>query len=305
MPFETPIFRRGNVLVKMEAMQPGGSHKARAARYIVRQAMERGDLTPGGDVRILEKSGGNLGVGLAYEASRHGIGVDLVIGLSFSRIKRALCEQFGAKVICDDRLRKGATPKEVIAQLLDEKPEQWFFTDQFANQANLAAHLAETGPELVRQVEAAKTPGQPIILVKGAGTGASFQAIATRMREAFEDLSCEMVMPENCDLLKDTYGDHGLEGFAVGVRPPFLDLDLVDRIHVVPDSAARQGQRAMAREIGYFPGMTSGANFAAAQKVAQENPEALVVTLAYDSGESYLRPEPVEPPSAVELAHAD
>lgn len=100
----------------------------------------------------MDKSGGNLGVGLAYEAARHDIGVDLVIGLGFSRTKRALCEHYGARIIHDDWLRDGMSPKEVVAQCLKTQPERYFFSDQFANQANLEAHLNETGPEFADQI---------------------------------------------------------------------------------------------------------------------------------------------------------
>lgn len=290
---QTPVRRIANRLVKLEALQPGGSHKARAARFILRRAIAEGALTPFGERRILEKSGGNLGVGLAFEAARLGIGVDLVIGLSFSRVKRALCIEYGATMVGEDLLERGFTPKEVIARMLEEHPETYVFTDQFANEANLAAHLEETGPELVAQIRAEIAPGQSLILVKGAGTGASFQGIATRLREHFDDLRCILVMPPDCDLSGERHRDHPLEGFAVGVRPPFLDAGLVDAIRVVDGEDARAGQRAMARDIGFYPGMSSGANYAAASRIAAENPQALVVTLAYDSGESYL-PRPMQ-----------
>ena len=287
----TPVRACGNILVKMEALQPACTHKARAARHILRRAIAEGKLAQDGNVRLLEKSGGNLGVGLAYEAARHGIGVDLVIGLSFSRTKRALCERFGARVVHDDWLHDGMTPKEVIARLIETHPERYFFSDQFANDANLQAHLTETGPEFAEQIAQVLAPGQDLILVKGAGTGASFQGIATRLRERFGGLSCQLVMPQGCDLTTDTFIDHALEGFAVGVKPPFLDLGLVDVIHDVSTQDAQDGQVTMARDLGFYPGMTSGANYAAAKRVAAENPKALVVTLAYDSGESYLGSE--------------
>lgn len=288
MPVESPLRRIGNIVVKMEALQPGSSHKARSARHIIAAAIEQGALTAGGPKRIIEKSGGNLGVGLAYEAARHGIGVDLVIGLSFSRIKRAMCERYGARVVGDAQLRAGMTPKEVVTTLLAEHPDRYFFTDQFANPANLAAHLAETGPEIVDQLRPILRHGQRLVVVLGAGTGASFQGIATHVKRAFANVSCVLVMPAGCDLATDTYVDHPLEGFAVGVRPPFLDPALIDQTQQIDTEAARQGQSDMARLLGFLLGMTSGANFAVARRLAAADPEALVFTLAYDSGEAYL-----------------
>jgi len=284
----TPVRACGNILVKMEAFQPACSHKARAARHILRRAIADGKLIPNGQVRLLEKSGGNLGVGLAFEAARHGINVDLVIGLSFSRIKRALCERFGARIVHETWLRDGMTPKEVIAKLIETQPERYFFSDQFSNDANLQAHLTETGPEFAEQIAQVLGQKQELILVKGAGTGASLQGIATSLRDRFGRLECHLVMPQGCDLATNTFTDHALEGFAVGVKPPFLDLGQVDFIHSVSTLQAQDGQVAMASDLGFFPGMSSGANYAAAKRVAEENPRALVVTLAYDNGESYL-----------------
>ncbi|SFU29001.1 Cysteine synthase [Aliiroseovarius crassostreae] len=285
---KTPVRQFENIIVKMEALQPGGSHKARAARHILQEALTSGQLTPGGPKRILEKSGGNLGVSLAFEAARYDIGVDLVIGLSFSPVKRLLCQRYGARLVGEDALRLGKSPKEVIAQMRAEEPDKWVFTDQFANRANLKAHLEETGPDFSAQIARVLAPGQRLILVKGAGTGASFTGIATSLRANFSTLSTHLVMPEGCDLATDRFVDHPLEGFAVGVVPPFLDLSLVEQTQTISPSEAHFGQSEMAKDIGFFPGMTSGANYAAAKRIARANPDALVATLAYDSGESYL-----------------
>jgi cysteine synthase len=289
----TPLRRVGeNLLVKLELLNPGGSHKSRAARHIVDRAIREGELAPGGSRRIIEKSGGNLGVGLALAAARHDIGVDLVIGLSFSPIKRALCEAFGARLVGVEALRAGASPKEVVRDLVDRDPDGYYFTDQFANEANLAAHRSETGPELVAQLREAGLDGaRPIILVKGAGTGASLTGVAERLKDVFPDVSIVAVQPAGCEMLAGRFRDHALEGIAVGVTPPFLDATLVDEIADVSNEEARAGQRRMARETGFFPGASSGACYAVAAGVAARRPDALVVTLAYDFGDYTLHRE--------------
>ena len=293
--FETPIRLYKNIITKMEAWQPGSSHKARAARYMIQAAIAQGDLEPNTDKRIIEKSGGNLGVGLAYAAAQYGIGVDLVIGLSFSRIKKQLCEHFGARVIKEDWLsEKGMTPKEVIQALTCEQDHNYFFTDQFSNKANARAHLQETGPEFVAQIKPHVRQDQQIILVKGAGTGASFNGIIRALKEFSPQAKSCLVVPDNCDVLKDVYADHKLEGFCVGTKPPFLDLETVDKQFFVSTEQASSGQNLMAQNLGFYPGMTSGANYYAATKIAQQNPDALVLTLAYDSGESYLSVQPAQ-----------
>lgn len=285
----TPLRIAGNVSIKIEAFNPGGSHKSRAARHIVRRAVREAGLVQGDRRRLLEKTGGNLGVGLAYEARQLGIGVDLVVGLSFSPVKRRLCEIYGARLVGLDRLRAGLSPREVIEELLAAHPEQYIYTDQFRNPANLVAHETETGPELVRQLEErGLLGGREVILVKGAGTGASFTGVARALRAAARDVECRLVLPSGCDLATATFREHPLEGIAVGVVPPFLDAALVDGIVHVEDVDAFAGQQMLAQAIGFFPGVSSGANYFAACRIARERPEATVVTMAYDAGDGYL-----------------
>lgn len=226
----------------MESRNPAGSHKARSARFVIERAISEGHLTPGGKRRILEKTGGNFGVGLAYEAGRHNIGVDLVIGLSFSRVKRNLCEHFGARIVGDDLLNEGKSPREVVEQYLADGQNDYYFTDQFNNPANLEAHTVETGPEIVRQIkdEVGDTDKQ-IILVKGAGTGASFSGIAAALRETFANVALHLVVPDGCDLQASKFVDHTIEGITVGILPPFLDLSQIDLFHSATRDMAIQG----------------------------------------------------------------
>lgn len=283
---------RENLLVKMEAFNPGGSHKARPARHIVDRAVREGAIAPSGRRRILEKTGGNLGIGLAIAAGRLDIGVDLVIGLGFSPLKRALCVAYGARLVGIERLKAGLTPKEVVAELLAGDPEAWHFTDQFANSANLTAHETETGPELVAQLLAhGIDPGRPIVLVKGAGTGASLTGIGRRLRETFREVEIIAIQPDGCDMLGGRFVEHRLEGVAVGVVPPFLDATLVDAVVSVDFTRARAGQRAMARDLGFFPGASTGAGYAVALAQASARPDAIIVTLAYDTGDYTLLSE--------------
>ena len=285
----TPIRTIGGVTVKLEAFNPGGSHKSRAARHMIRRAVAEHGLVAGDERRILEKTGGNLGVGLAYEARRLGIGVDLVVGLSFSPVKRRLCEIYGARLVGLDRLRAGLSPREVIEELLASEPDRYVFTDQFRNTANLEAHLEETGPEFLHQLDGAGLlDGRRLILVKGAGTGASFTGIARTLKARVPQLECCLVLPQGCDIDTGTFRDHPLEGTAVGVVPPFLDRSLVDRIVTVSDEEAFDGQQRLARDAGFFPGVSSGANYHVAAMLSEQLPDAAIVTMAYDVGDAYL-----------------
>jgi len=96
---KTPIRCCRNVVVKMEAFNPGGSHKFRAAEYIVNNALKTGRISATKSVRLLEKTGGNFGIGLACAATKYGIGVDLVVGNSFLKSKKALCKAYGTNLV--------------------------------------------------------------------------------------------------------------------------------------------------------------------------------------------------------------
>ncbi|WP_084268445.1 PLP-dependent cysteine synthase family protein [Allorhizobium undicola] len=289
MPRATPMISpRANLRVKLEHMNPAGSHKARAARHILRKAIAEGELKPGGIRRILEKSGGNFGIGLAFEAMKLGIGVDLVIGLSFSPVKRRLCEEFGARLVGVDLLHEGKQPKQVIATLLEEQGSRYFFTDQFANDANFQAHIEETGPEIIAQLDRDADRFDGVTLVVGAGTGAHAAALESVFRPHFKKFELVVIEPENCSFLEGTFGSHGQQGAAVGVRPPFLDLAKVDAFAPITDQQAGEGQRMMARHCGIYPGPTGGANYLVAHDLAIRHPERLVLTMTYDTGEGYL-----------------
>ena len=286
---KTPIRRFQNVVVKMEAFNPGGSHKFRAAEYIVSSALKTGKISAKKPVRLLEKTGGNFGIGLACAASEYGIGVDLVVGNPFPKSKKSLCKEYGANLVGQTLLDKGLQPGEIIERLLDKFPNQYFFTDQFSNPENLTAHLQETGPEIVGQItQVIADQNREIVLVKGAGTGASFVGIATALKKNFPKVECHLVFPEGCDLFADQYIDHPIDGIAVGRRPPFLDFSLVDKVHYVNRRQAASGQSLMAHDIQFFPGRSSGAVYSVAKKVARENLNQIVVTVAYDSGEAYV-----------------
>jgi cysteine synthase len=285
----TPIRKACGIYIKLEAFNPGGSHKTRAARHMVEQAVREHGLRQNDSRRLLEKTGGNLGVGLAFAARRYGVSVDLVVGLSFSPVKRAVCEIYGAHLVGQDLLAAGMPPREVIAHFLQTNPGRYIFTDQFNNPANLAAHETETGPELAMQLRELNVLGAGrVIFVTGAGTGASFTGVARTLRKQSEDVECVLVLPSGCDLDRGIFREHALEGTAVGVVPPFLDQSIVSRTMWVCDEEARLGQTLLAREAGFFPGVSSGANYFACLKIAEGSPNTAIVTIAYDAGEAYV-----------------
>lgn len=284
----TPLWREDdNLLLKCEFRNPTGSHKARAARHIVEAAIAAGELVPHGPRRILEKTGGNLGLGLAYAAAGYGIGVDVVVGLAYSPVRREMVRRFGARTVGIPDLQEGRQPKEIIDQLLADDPDGYYFTDQFNNPANVTAHETETGAELVEQLSGLARR-ERVILVKGIGTGASLTGIARRLKRDVDDVTVVAVEPDGYSLEREVFPTHPIEGIAVGQVPPLLDRTLIDSFETVTIDDVRAAQDWLARRRGMLPGLSSGATLSVARDIATQQPDAWVVSVIYDSGEVYV-----------------
>lgn len=232
------------LLVKFECDGAGGSHKGRAARYIVQAAIRSGKIIPG-QTTVIEKTGGNFGLGLLAVCHRQRIGVELAIGLGFNQAKKKCLEKSGATLIGLDMLQAGLTPRAVVewhlanALSLDRR---YFYTDQFSNKGCVEVHEQETGPEIVAQLK--EWPAvDTIILVACAGTGASLTGISRFLRSAGYSLEIILVEPEGCDSRTGLFVAHSMEGMSVGVSPPLLDWSLVDQVIRVDSRAMQSAER--------------------------------------------------------------
>ncbi len=293
----TPLLRTDpRCFFKLENFNSGGSHKARAARWMVEQAIASGSLTPHSGQTIIEKTGGNLGVGLAIEARRLGFDLELAVGMSFSPLKRRVLQLYGAHLIGIEMLQEGAQPAEVIHWHLEQAEQlgkRYYFIDQFNNPANVEAHYRETGPEIIAQLTAnSELGGRPVVLVGGVGSGASLSGIGRALKETFKQVEVIGVQPAGCDILQEIFIDHNLQGIAVGVKPASFDESLVDRFLHCTEADAYSAQRTWTRRHGIFPGNSSGANIWAVEQLASDPAyhDAVIVSLIYDNGEAYVDP---------------
>lgn len=282
------LVRSGDrILTKLEMNNPGGSHKYRAAKFIIEAAISKGDIIPG-LTTVIEKTGGNFGFGLVATCHKHKIPVELAIGLGFSKTKRDLLECFGAKLIGKDMLIAGASPKEVINHHLEHQTDMgksYYYSDQFNNHVGVEAHRYQTASELAFQLSEAGV-GQKLLFVGCAGTGASFTGITLGLKDHGFDVSTVLVDPFGCDSREGVFSDHRLEGMAVGVCPPFLDWSLVnDRSHVEHHQMLA-AQRWFYMQSGTFVGNTAAACLSVAQRLSKlpDYTDTTLVTIAYDAG---------------------
>ncbi|WP_235838033.1 pyridoxal-phosphate dependent enzyme [Chitinasiproducens palmae] len=278
------------LLVKFECNNPGASHKFRPARHILASALASGSVVPG-RTTVIEKTGGNFGLGLACACAAAGVALELVVGLRYSPLKRRALTRSGAILVGDTQLREGASPAEVVAQRLQaaqcEGARDYFWTDQFSNPLNVAAYETSTAPEIATQL--ASFPGvRRLVLVACAGTGASLAGIVRGLnRHCLMDVI--LIEPRGCDARGGIFVDHPFEGMSVGVPPPFLDWNGIDRVASVEVDAALAAQRDFVARTGYLVGMTTAACLSVAAPLARQLPaDTRALVIAYDHGMWYL-----------------
>lgn len=186
-------------------------------------------------------------------------------------------------------LDSGMTPKEVVEFHLDTQQllgKSYFYTNQFQNQQGVEAHRKKTGAELVEQLTQYVSTGSELVLVSGAGTGATFTGTSQALREAGFLVNTVLVEPEGCNMRTGVFSEHRLEGISVGVVAPFLDWSLVHRTQTVRFHEVLAAQRLFYLQTGLFVGNSSAANIAAARSIraARLFINTPIVTIAYDSG---------------------
>lgn len=271
------------VLLKLEAVNPGGSVKDRVACAMIDDAEKRGVLTPG--TVVIEPTSGNTGVGLAMVCARRGYRLILTMPESMSLERRRLLAAFGAELVLTpaDQGMGGAIRK---ATRLAGEISPSFVPGQFENPANPAIHFQTTAEEIWRD-----TDGLVDVFVSGVGTGGTITGVGANLKQKKSSLQTIAVEPAASPVLSGGQpGRHGIQGIGAGFVPKILDLSLVDEIITVSDEAAMRTTRRLAREEGILVGISSGAAVYAACQVAMRpgNAGRMVVVLLPDTGERYL-----------------
>jgi cysteine synthase len=271
----------GVIYGKLEAKNPGGSIKDRAALSMVLAAEREGKLRPG--ATIVEASSGNTGISLAMISAVRGYRCVVVMPEDMSMARRQVLRAYGAEIVLtpSEEGMGGAVSRAL--QLAASTPGSWM-SRQFENPENPRAHLQATGLELLEQ-----TGGALAAFVAGVGTGGTISGCGQVLRDALGPaLRIVAVEPAGSPVLSGgSPGGHGIQGIGAGFVPPILDRGLIDEIVTVTDVAAERMARRLAREEGLLVGPSSGANVHAAVEIARRI-KGMVVTILCDSGERYL-----------------
>lgn len=265
------------VWLKLEALNPGGSVKDRAARAIVRAAERDGRLGPGRV--LLDASSGNTGIAYAMLCAARGYACEICLPANVSEARKALLQVYGARLVVTDPVEGSDGAIREAHRRAAAEPERYFYADQYNNPENVRAHYETTGVEIWEQSEGGVTH-----LVAGLGTTGTFTGTGRRLREYHPGVRLIAVQPES-----PFHGIEGLKHMPTAIVPGIYDPSLVDEIVMVPTEAAQTMARRLAREEGLSAGVSGGANVVAAVRTASAlGPGAVVVTLLPDGGERYL-----------------
>ncbi|MBA3259727.1 MAG: cysteine synthase family protein [Gemmatimonadales bacterium] len=276
LPLELPGNARGRLWLKAEWLNPGGSVKDRAARAILRDALERGEL-PG--KRLLDASSGNTGIAYAMLGAAAGVHVTICLPANASPERRALLEVYGAEVLVTDRLEGTDGAVRQARELAAAEPGRYFYADQYSNPANPRAHRETTGPELWNG-----TGGRLTHFVAAMGTTGTMMGTGGYLKERNPAIRLVGVQPDG-----PYHGLEGLKHLATTPHPPALyDPGLPDEVAEIPTERADAAARRLARGAGLLVGWSAGAALAAAADVLRREPEAAVVVVGCDPGARYL-----------------
>ena len=267
---------RVRILAKAEWFNPGGSVKDRPALNIIRTALANADLVPG--KRLLDSTSGNMGISYATFGAVLGIPVTLTIPASASSERFAVLRALGAELILTDPTEGSDGAILVARQLAAEKPDLYWYANQYNNPANWEAHYKSTGPELISQTDAEVTH-----FVAGLGTSGTLIGTGRYLRERLPDINIIAFQPDAA-----FHGLEGLKHMPSAIKPAIYDPSFADETLAVRTEEAREMMSKIAREEGLFVGISSGAATVAALRVAEQLEEGTVVTIFPDAGYKYL-----------------
>ncbi len=270
------------VYVKCEAFNPMGSVKDRLAIAMIEDAERRGVLKPG--MTVVEPTSGNTGIALAMVCAAKGYRFVAVMADSFSVERRKLMKGLGALVILTPAAERSTGTVRRAEELA--RKHGWFLPQQFENPANPEYHRNTTGPEILRDFAGRRLD----YFVSGSGTGGTITGTGEMLKAARPGITIVFTEPANAPIVsRGEWQSHKIQGWTPDFVPRVFNRAVYDECVLVTELEARDAARNLAQQEGIFCGISSGATFAAAMKVAAKAAEgAVLLAMLPDTGERYL-----------------
>jgi S-sulfo-L-cysteine synthase (O-acetyl-L-serine-dependent) len=270
------------LLGKAEWYNPGGSVKDRAAANIVAEARRRGQLGPG--KILLDATSGNTGIAYAMLGAAEGFPVTLCMPENVSRERKQILHGYGANILYTDPGDSSDGAIRMARELAGKHSDQYFYADQYSNEANWKAHYHGTANEIWQQ-----TQGRVTHFVSMLGTSGTFVGTTRRLKELNPAVQCISLQPDS--------SFHGIEGakhMASALVPKIYDSALADQNLEISTEDAYAMARHLSRNAGLLVGISAAAAVVGSLQIARGLPlkkkgkEAVIVTILCDSGEKYL-----------------
>jgi cysteine synthase A len=275
---KTPLVQiSSNIYAKLETYSPSGSIKDRMVSYVVKRAIEAGDITS--NTKFIEATSGNTGIALAMIGASMGREVHIIMPSNMSVERVQMMEVYGAKIH-----KVGHSDFDGAIKKRDEimsESQSWWSPMQFSNPLNTEAHYKTTAHEIYDEVEG-RMKRRWSAFISGAGTGGTMMGVSRFIEDNNLKTDTVLMIP------KEDASSHGIQGVNDGADF-LLDRSRVTSIIKVETARAIDRASRLAREHGLLVGISSGANIIAAEEWARNNPDnGIAVTLLCDRGERYL-----------------
>lgn len=261
---------------KAEWHNPGGSVKDRAAARMILEGERSGRLRHG--LTITDATSGNTGIAYSMIGAAKGYQVKLFLPENASPERKLILRAFGAELVLTSPLEGTDGSIRAVRKLVAEHPDQYFYPDQYSNDANWRAHFDTTGPEIIEQTE-----GRVTHFVAGLGTSGTFMGTSRALRQFNPNIKVMSFQPDS-----PFHGLEGLKHMETAMVPSIYDSTMADADLRVRTEDAHCCVRRLAREAGLMVGISAGAALDATLQVARTLDHGVVVTVFPDGAEKYL-----------------
>lgn len=258
-------------------MNVSGSVKDRAAKEMIADGIRSGSLTK--DKTIIDATSGNTGIAYAMIGSALGYGVKLYMPDNVTEERRKIMKAFGAEIVLTSALEGMDGAYNAVNAVVIENPDKYFYPNQYTNAHNWLAHYYGTAEEIFEQ-----TDGRITHFIAGTGTSGTFVGCARRFKDFNSAIKCYYMTPDS-----PFHGIEGIKHKSALHETGFFDDKIADGALEISTETAYEYTKRLSTEEGLFVGISSGANVAAAHRLAEKATDnSLIVTVLCDVGSRYL-----------------